>query len=61
MEGLQERALPHEKSDTADVITVSCGIAQMQAGDTPEMLIERADQALYQAKDQGRNRYVCAE
>lgn len=58
--GLKELAYPHEKSQTADQVTVSCGIAQDVAADTPESLLQRADQALYEAKEQGRNRYICA-
>ncbi len=41
-------------------ITVSFGIARALAGDSPETLFERADRALYAAKDAGRNR-VCSE
>jgi diguanylate cyclase (GGDEF)-like protein len=38
-------------------ITASIGLAQLeQSGDTLETLIERADQALYAAKQAGRNR-----
>ena len=40
-------------------ITVSIGIAQLTAGDTPASLLERADQALYRAKNHGRDQ-VCA-
>ena len=36
-------------------ITVSLGVSQMNASDTVESLIERADKALYLAKDSGRN------
>ena len=36
-------------------ITVSIGLAQMQPSDSLESLIARADSALYQAKQQGRN------
>ena len=39
-------------------ITVSLGVAQYQAGDTEESLVRRADKALYEAKQGGRNR-VC--
>lgn len=38
------------------VVTVSIGITQFLDGDTPETCFERADQALYQAKHNGRNR-----
>ncbi|MBD8881513.1 diguanylate cyclase [Rhodanobacter sp. 7MK24] len=41
-------------------ITLSCGIATMRDDDTPESLFERADQALYRAKDNGRNRCEAA-
>lgn len=37
-------------------ITVSAGVAQFRAGDTPTGLLSRADEMLYEAKDQGRNR-----
>ncbi|MEQ1619839.1 MAG: GGDEF domain-containing protein [Methylococcales bacterium] len=36
-------------------VTISCGIAEFSAGDTDETVFERADKALYQAKQQGRN------
>ena len=38
--------------------TVSCGISQMAQQDTEIELVHRADQALYDAKRQGRNRAV---
>lgn len=37
-------------------ITISCGITEYIQSDTEESAFERADDALYQAKEQGRNR-----
>lgn len=40
-------------------ITVSVGVALLRANDTPQSLIERADNCLYAAKRNGRNRVIC--
>lgn len=51
-------AIPHQQSANCDHITISLGVAsivpniQMEA----ELLIQSADKALYQAKDEGRDR-----
>jgi len=37
-------------------VTVSAGVAEFQGNDTPDNVFERADKALYRAKDAGRNK-----
>ncbi len=46
--------------DEAQMLSVSIGVAVRRDEDSLESLIERADQAMYQAKLQGRNR-VCMD
>jgi len=41
-------------------LTISIGVASYRQGSTIDAVIRKADQALYQAKQQGRNRVVCA-
>lgn len=41
-------------------ITVSCGVSSFNQGDTVNKVFERADKALYKAKENGRNQCVVA-
>lgn len=42
-------------------VTASFGVAQLRAGDLYETVFSRADSAMYEAKQDGRNRVVSAE
>ena len=55
--------IPHEKSVVSDIVSISIGIATMipVLENSSHTLIEMADQALYQAKNQGRDRYSVLE
>jgi diguanylate cyclase (GGDEF)-like protein len=58
-EAVLRLALPHAQSDTSEFVTISLGVATaaehvLTDGD---QLVALADQALYQAKKNGRNRY----
>lgn len=57
---IESLALPHADSPTAGVVTISIGLAAMtpSEGGDESALIQRADEALYRAKEAGRNR-VC--
>jgi len=53
-------AIPHARSAVDKSVTLSQGIVSLipERETATEDLIQHADQALYQAKQQGRNRYV---
>jgi diguanylate cyclase (GGDEF)-like protein len=55
-------AVAHSHSPTAEIVTFSAGIATYEAGRdaSPQELLARADEALYRAKQLGRNRSVTA-
>jgi diguanylate cyclase (GGDEF)-like protein len=52
---------PMNTSAAPLVVTVSMGVAEYDGTMSDEELIQLADDALYRAKDLGRNRVVCAE
>lgn len=56
---VQKLSMVHAKSSVSSHITLSIGIATTipRSQELPETLITNADQALYQAKRQGRNTY----
>lgn len=56
---VRELALPHEGSSVSKWVTLSLGVSRIfpYADSSPDTLISTADQALYKAKQTGRNRY----
>ncbi|MEA3642320.1 MAG: diguanylate cyclase [Lamprobacter sp.] len=57
--GVEALSIPHVGSSIAEVVTLSLGVATHKDGDAKadlSQLLACADQALYRAKHQGRNR-----
>lgn len=51
-------SIPHEDSPTGR-LSISCGVVvSPSAAETPRQLIQKSDEALYDAKLRGRDRYV---
>ncbi len=54
--GISVRPIPH-----AGTLLLSAGVAELRQGDQPTDLFERADEALYRAKELGKARTVLAD
>ena len=59
---IMELAIPHKDSLIEKIVTVSIGVATVSRSENEEFesLIKKSDDALYRAKEKGRNR-VCSE
>jgi diguanylate cyclase (GGDEF)-like protein len=62
MGAVHERAIPHARSEVANIVTVSIGVSVMAPGQESdrELLLRTADEALYTAKQGGRDRFEMA-
>ncbi len=63
LDAVQELAIPHRMSSVSDAVTVSLGLATVMPAEghgDADQLVRSADDALYRAKKNGRNRYCVA-
>ena len=61
LENIRALNIPHEKNEATRCVTISIGLTTIPLVDyihTSEDYIKRADEALYQSKNSGRNRYT---
>jgi len=61
IESVQNLNIEHIKSNTLDKVTISLGAASVIPSRdlTPEDVLKSADEALYKAKESGRNKSIC--
>lgn len=60
-QAVRNLAIAHQPSDVGDSVTASLGVASLipQVIQSPDVLMDLADRALYRAKHQGRNQVCC--
>jgi diguanylate cyclase (GGDEF)-like protein len=61
LQELKNEAVPHEKSNTSNHVTISLGVYSglPSSSESGKDLIKRADTYLYHAKENGRNQFCC--
>lgn len=60
---IRQLALPHDKSPISPLVTISIGVASVIPSQalSPSQVMAMADEALYRAKNSGRNKTVVAD
>ena len=60
IKAIEDLAIPHKSSKAVDRVSLSIGVASANGSEelSVQQLIERADEALYEAKETGRNKAV---
>jgi len=63
IEAIRALQIPHQASDVSNTVTISIGASTLipTEDQEPASLIAMADEALYRAKEQGRNRVLLAQ
>jgi len=49
----------HHNNDVMNGVTISIGVTEMTKNDSMESILKKADMAMYEAKNSGRNRVCC--
>jgi diguanylate cyclase (GGDEF)-like protein len=59
-DAVRGKKIPHSASQSSEYLTISIGVVCCIADDAlnDEILISRADEMLYEAKETGRDRYI---